>query len=143
MPFPQAVKIYHTCFFTVLQETRLGNSRIRDRGLFGGDFETTNFAAAAPYTCDHATGGGAFNDGTKGDYKDITEQLEGGQFTCNDIVTFLAQISIEEHTFDSDQTATFEFKFTADSTGQSGAALSEVVSVSINYGLVENGDDGS
>ena len=56
----------------------------------GGDFSNTDFVAAAPYTYDHSTGGGAYDDRTIGDYNDVVEQLEGGQFACGDIVTYLA-----------------------------------------------------
>jgi hypothetical protein len=109
----------------------------------GGDFANTDFAAAAPFTYNHATGGGAYNDRTVGDFKDITEQLEGAQFTCGDIVTYLVQIELEATTVDLVQTAEFDFSFLANSTGQAGVAHSEVVGVSINYGSVENGDDGT
>jgi len=108
-----------------------------------GDFKNTDFAAAAPYTYNHATGGGAYNDGTNGDYKDVTEQLEGGQFACGDVVTYLAQIAMEANTVEPVQTGRFTFRFLGDSTGQSGAAHSEIVGVRINYGQVENGDNGS
>ena len=52
----------------------------------GGDFSNIDFAAAAPFTYDHATGGGAYNDRTVGKHDDVTEQLEGGEFACGDIV---------------------------------------------------------
>jgi len=109
----------------------------------GGDFSNTDFAAAAPYTYNHATGGGAYNDRTVGDFNDVTEQLEGGEFTCGDIVTYLAQINVEANPVDANQTIELDLKFLANSTGQAGAALSDIVNVSINYGLVENGDDGT
>ncbi|MBM4859834.1 tandem-95 repeat protein [Vibrio parahaemolyticus] len=109
----------------------------------GGDFSNTDFVAAAPFTYNHQTGGGAYNDRTVGDYADVTEQLEGGQFTCGDIVSFLSQVQVKEVPVDALQSIELDFKFTGDSTGQSGAALSEIVNVSINYGQVENGDNGS
>jgi len=109
----------------------------------GVDFKTVDFAAAAPFTYDHSTGGGAYNDGTVGDFKDVTEQLEGGQFACGDIVTYLTAIELETIVVDASQSIELDFRFLADSTGQSGAALSDIVSVSINYGLVENGDNGT
>ena len=112
------------------------------RGLVGGDFATVDFAAAAPYTYNHETGGGAYNDGTIGKSEDVTESLEGGDFACNDIVTFLVQIVMKDTTVDTVQTAQFDFRFTADSTGQSGAAISAIEGVSMNYGQVENGGGG-
>ncbi|HBB9961514.1 TPA: hypothetical protein JG851_004684, partial [Vibrio parahaemolyticus] len=67
----------------------------------GGDFSNTDFTAAAPFTYNHQTGGGAYNDRTVGDYADVTEQLEGGQFTCGDIVTFLSQVQVEDNPVDA------------------------------------------
>ncbi|MBW7882604.1 MAG: tandem-95 repeat protein [Caldilineaceae bacterium] len=109
----------------------------------GGDFANTDFAAAAPFTYNHATGGGAYNDRTVGDFGDVTEQLEGGEFTCGDTVTYLAQIEVAANPVDANQTIELDFRFLADSTGQSGAALSDITYVGINYGQVENGDDGT
>ncbi|KAA3656887.1 MAG: hypothetical protein DWQ04_29775 [Chloroflexi bacterium] len=108
----------------------------------GGDFANTDFAAAAPYTYNHATGGGAYNDRTVGDFEDVTEQLEGGEFTCGDTVTYLAQLIVETNPVDANQTIELDFRFLANSTGQSGAALSDITYVGINYGLVENGGGG-
>lgn len=109
----------------------------------GTDFANTDFAAAAPNTYEHATGGGAYNDRTTGDDYDITEQLEGYNFTCGDIVTYLNHIQIEESTVDPVQTAEFDFRFLGNSTGQSGVGQIDIVNVAMNYGDVENGDDGS
>jgi hypothetical protein len=39
--------------------------------------------AAAPYTYNHQTGGGAYNDGTIGKDEDRVNSLEGGDFRCN------------------------------------------------------------
>ena len=105
----------------------------------GGDFASTDFAAAAPFTYDHSTGGGAYNDRTVGDFQDVTESLEGGEFACGDIVSFLAKVVVEAVPVDPNQTIEFDYKFLADSTGQSGAALSEIVNVAVNYGVVQNG----
>jgi hypothetical protein len=109
----------------------------------GSDFANTDFAAAAPFTYNHATGGGAYNDRTTGAYNDITEQLEGAEFTCGDIVTYLANIQIEESTIDPVQTAEFDFRFLGNSTGQRGVAQIAIVNVAMNYGEVENGDNGN
>ena len=113
------------------------------RRLVGGDFATTDLAAAAPNTYDHGTGGGAFNDRTIGVSNDVVESLEGGDFACGDIVTYFLQIVMDASPVDASQTAQFDLSFSADSTGQSGAAHADVVGVSINHGQVENGDDGN
>ena len=47
----------------------------------GGDF-SLDFAAAAPYSYTHSTGGGAYNDGTNAETADIRPELEGGDFSC-------------------------------------------------------------
>ena len=104
------------------------------------DFKNTDFVAAAPYTYDHSTGGGAYDDRTIGDYDDVVEQLEGAEFACGDTITFLAAVEIETTTIDPVQGAEFDFRFLADSTGQSGAAIADVLSVTVNYGTVQGGD---
>ncbi|WP_013322338.1 DUF7507 domain-containing protein [Gloeothece verrucosa] len=111
--------------------------------MAGGDFSTIDFAAAAPYTYNLNTGGGAYNDRTVGNYKDITEQLQGGQFAFGNIVTYLVQIEVAKNAVDPVQFAEFDFGFLADSTGQSGAAQIDIVNVAVNYGNVENGDNGT
>ena len=105
-----------------------------------GDFRNTDFVAAAPYTYNHETGGGAYDDRTIGDQNDVTEQLEGAQFSCNDTITFLVAIEMKETTVDAVQTAEFDLRFLADSTGQSGAAIVDVLSAAVNYGPVQAGD---
>ena len=85
----------------------------------GGDFKL-DFIAAAPFTYDHSTGGGAFDDRTIGKANDVVESLEGGDFSCGDWVTHFAQISVNPGA--AQQTIRVKFKWTADSTGQSGAA---------------------
>jgi len=107
----------------------------------GGDFANTDFTAAAPFTYNHDTGGGAYNDGTIGDSNDITEQLGGSPFSCGDVVTFLSQVEVSDSPVDSNQTIELDFRFLGNSTGQAGAAIIDVLGVSINYGSVENGDN--
>jgi len=104
------------------------------------DFKMVDFVAAAPFTYNHSTGGGAYDDRTVGEEKDVTEQLEGGQFACGDIVTYLLAIQMEASVNDPVQTAEFDLGFLGNSTGQSGVALGDIVGVSINYGMVEGGD---
>jgi uncharacterized repeat protein (TIGR01451 family) len=103
----------------------------------GGDF-SLDFTAAAPLTYDHRTGGGAYNDRTVGDDQDIVESLEGGDYACGDIVTFLTAITVDDKA-KGNQTIELDFNFTADTTGQSGAALGDIVYLNINYGDVQNG----
>lgn len=101
----------------------------------GGDF-TIDFAAAAPLTYDHMSGGGAYNVGTIGRDQDVVESLNGGDFVCGDIVTFVPQIRVDPGATGM-QTATLEFEF--DSLPPSGVGYSTVSGVAINYGSVQNG----
>ncbi len=106
----------------------------------GGDF-SLDFVAADPFSYDHSTGGGAFDDRTIG--TDVVESLEGGDFACGDIVTYLIQVSVDDTQSaedDEPQTIELDFEFLADTTGQSGAAHSQVTDVAVNYGAVSGGD---
>jgi hypothetical protein len=91
----------------------------------GGDF-SLDFTATAPFTYDHDTGGGAFDDRTVGKNKDIVESLEGGDFACGDLVSFLTEIIVSPQAIGA-QTIDLKYLWTADTTGQSGIALDEMV----------------
>lgn len=109
----------------------------------GGDIDTLDFVAAGSFTYNHPTGGGAFNNRTIGKTSDVVESLETNDFTCGDHVTYLTHIVVTDSPVDANQTIALDYTFSADTTGQSGFALSDIVGVSINYGNVENGDNGS
>src|SRR5688572_21889315 len=100
--------------YSLVRVEQLESRRIFD----GGDF-SLDFVAAAPFTYDHATGGGAFDDRTIGKEDDVVEQLEGGDFACGDIVTYLVEVSVDEGATGV-QTIELDFEFLSDSTGQSG-----------------------
>jgi uncharacterized repeat protein (TIGR01451 family) len=104
-----------------------------------GDF-SLNFTAAAPRTYNHATGGGAFDDGTKGVDKDVVESLEGGDFACGDTITYLLAIDVSSAPATANQTIELTASFLADTTGQSGAAHTEITYVGVNYGQVAGGE---
>jgi hypothetical protein len=106
--------------------------------LSGGDF-SLDFVAAAPFTYDHATGGGAFDDRTIGKNLDVVESLEGGDFTCGDIVTYLVAINVDDGAVGA-QTIELDFEFLADATGQSGVGHDDIVGVKVNYGAVTKVD---
>ncbi|UCD99351.1 MAG: tandem-95 repeat protein [Chloroflexota bacterium] len=105
----------------------------------GGDFANTDFAASGPYSYDHATGGGAYDDGTNNKATGLVESLEGSEFACGDVVTFLTAIKVSANPVHANQTAEFNYRFLGDSTGQSGAAITDIVNVSVNRGPVSNG----
>lgn len=102
----------------------------------GGDFKL-DFIAAAPFTYDHATGGGAYDNRTIGKANDVVESLEGGDFACGDQVTHFVQISVVPGA--ALQTISMNFKWTADSTGQSGAAYDQMHNPIINSGVIAGG----
>lgn len=106
-----------------------------------GDFGI-DFVAAAPYSYDHLTGGGAYDDRTIGTTTgDVVESLEGGDFGCGDIVSFLAAVKVNDTSqaaTDAPQTIEMDFSFLADSTGQPGVALGEIVYAGVNYGTVQD-----
>src|SRR6185295_15823096 len=77
--------------------------------LSGGDF-SLDFVASAPFTYNHATGGGAFDDRTIGKTNDVVESLEGGDFKCGDIVSYLVQISVDNGAVGA-QTIDLNFEF--------------------------------
>lgn len=102
----------------------------------GGDF-SLDFIAAAPFTYDHDTGGGAYDDRTIGKNKDVVESLEGGDFACGDKVTHFVQIRVVPQA--AIQKIRLNFKWTADSTGQSGAAYDAMHNPHINSGSIDGG----
>ena len=98
--------------------------------MAGGDF-SIDFVAAEPTSYNHQTGGGAFDDDTSN--VDTVESLQGGEFACGDIVTFFAVVSVDntqQAMDDGPQTIEMDFSFLANSTGQPGAAFSDVVTAS-------------
>jgi hypothetical protein len=105
-----------------------------------GDF-SIDFIAAAPQSYNHLTGGGAYDDRTIGVGDDVVESLEGGDFSCGDIVTYFAKVTVDDvQSADDDapQTIEMNFSFLADTTGQSGVAIGEIVNVTVNYGTIED-----
>src|SRR5436190_23971418 len=87
--------------------------QLETRTLFsGGDF-SLDFVASAPFTYNHVTGGGAFDDRTIGKTSDVVESLEGGDFKCGDIVTYLVQISVASGAVGA-QTVDLNFEFLSD-----------------------------
>lgn len=107
----------------------------------GGDF-TVYLYASEPTTYDHATGGGALNDGTVGE--DIVNSLEGGDFTCEDIVSFLTHIIVDDGAA-PDQQIQIIYGFLGVTTGQPGVGFYDVVGVSLNSagdaGYISTDDD--
>jgi len=110
-----------------------------------GDFNTIDFVAAAPYCYHHKTGGGAFNDDTSGKNADTVESLEGKDFKCGDIISYLIIVEMKDNSTVTDKKQDLQMKlsFLADPTGQSGVGFGNIAGVSINLPNkpVENGNN--
>lgn len=94
---------------------------------------TLDFAGAQPLTYSHLTGGGAWNTGIVN--TDIARSLEGENFACRDVISYLTKISVG-NTGDlrnnGAMTAQLTYAFDLDTTGQSGVSLNVPVTASIN-----------
>ena len=99
----------------------------------GGDW-SIDFVAAEPYSYDHSTGGGAYDDRTIG--TDVVESLEGGDFKVGDTVSFLVAVSNNKAAGTGAQTLEMTHTFLLDTTGASGLALGPVLDVKVNYGAI-------
>ena len=104
-----------------------------------GDY-SIDWVAANPYSYDHLTGGGAYDDRTIGLELngDVVKSLEGADFACGDIVTYLAYITIDDPT--STETIELTTRFSANTTGQPGAGHVDIVNVAVNYGSIAQWD---
>lgn len=103
-----------------------------------------DFAGAEPTTYDHATGGGKWGSGTVN--VDIERSLEGEDFACGDKVSFLTQVKAQNTPALQAlgaMSVDLSYTFTMDSTGQSGVALAEPVSVELTTGDSGNVNDGN
>jgi hypothetical protein len=130
--------ISRTLLGGMLSMTLVGQPLLSQRAFAdGGDF-SLDFTAAAPFTYDHLTGGGAYDDRTVGKNLDIVESLEGGDFACGELVSFLTQIRVDTGATGT-QTIDLTYVWTADTTGQSGVALDVMKSATINYGVIAGG----
>jgi hypothetical protein len=107
-----------------------------------GDF-SIDWVAAEPSSYNHDTGGGAYDVRDIG--VDVVESLQGGDFVCGDIVTFLAAVTVDDTQSaidDEPQTIEMDFSFLMDTTGQSGVAIGDIVLVQVNYAPIEDLIDG-
>lgn len=112
----------------------------------GADISNVSFSAVDASTYDHATGGGIWGDGTT----NLVSQLNGADFSCGDYASFLFLLEVSPTPVAPNSTARVVLTFTADSTGQSGAALvvddTSTDHVRVNSSAVDSavtGDDGS
>lgn len=122
----------------------LGSALLAPGARAGGADVQIDFAAAAPLSYDHSIGGGAWNDKTIGRDADVVESLEGGDFACGDVVTYLVEVVVDGAASPGTRTLGMAFTFLADSTGQSGVGHVDVIRALVNYGVGDTGiaDDG-
>jgi uncharacterized repeat protein (TIGR01451 family) len=94
---------------------------------------TLDFAAAEPTSYNHVTGGGAWNDGTIN--KDIRRSLEGENFACEDVVSYLTKVTIDSTTAlsaNGQMTMDLTYRYDLAPTGQTGVALGVPTSAILN-----------
>eukprot|EP01128_Nolandella_sp_AFSM9_P005969 TRINITY_DN2992_c0_g1_i1.p1 TRINITY_DN2992_c0_g1~~TRINITY_DN2992_c0_g1_i1.p1 ORF type:complete len:2417 (-),score=391.69 TRINITY_DN2992_c0_g1_i1:75-7325(-) len=95
-----------------------------------------DFVGVEPLTYDHSTGGGAYNSGSGSDVNE--GNLQGGDYTCNDIVSFFQQITCDDGAIPTGGLLQVELEFDAYLPSEN-VAYSNVRGISANHGLVENG----
>src|SRR5205085_302312 len=95
----------------------------------GGAGTSADFSAARPGTYDQTTGtGGQYVDGGN---THVVEQLEGGDFSCGNIVEFLTALSLSSG---SNQTIDLSYSFDATPTGGGPVGYSNIIYAAINSG---------
>jgi uncharacterized repeat protein (TIGR01451 family) len=104
-------------------------------GLAGGDI-SLDFVAAGPFTYNHATGLGThpqfgYDNRTISKTNGVVESLEGGDFECDDLVTFFVQVRVAGNAGGSGAVE-LDMSFGAETTGQPGLGFDDVVSWGIN-----------
>src|SRR4051812_49517147 len=100
------------------------------------DYANIDFAAALPSTYNHATGGGAYDNGGN---DDVVESLEGGDFVCGDTVTFFASIENDgggAGAADDPETVKLNFQFSSATTNGGDVGFIDVTNVQVNRGAV-------
>ncbi len=103
-------------------------------GIHGGDVNL-DFVAAGPFTYDHDTGLGdrpefGYDNRNISKTNGVVESLEGGDFECDDLVTFFVEVEIEDGA--GSGAVALDLSFGAETTGQPGIGFDNIVSVAIN-----------
>ncbi|MBI3648217.1 MAG: DUF11 domain-containing protein, partial [Actinobacteria bacterium] len=107
-------------------------------GLTGGDV-SLDYVAAGPGTYDHQTGlGGAYDDRTIDPNTGVVESLEGGDFSCGDLVVFFTAIKVDQGAGSGD--VLLGFKWGGEPTGQPGVGFVDLVSASANPNPPDTGN---
>ena len=91
--------------------------------------------ASEPTSYNHSTGGGQWNLGRQN--VDIRYSLEGEDFECSELVSYLMRVQVPKTTANDAlglMTLDMNYSISMDTTGQSGVALGEPVTVGVNTG---------
>ena len=113
-----------------MQSGRIATTTFTDTA----NYISINFAASDPDLYNHQTGGGV--------WANKLESLQGGDFICGDIVSYLTRIEVGTPSTPGSRTAVFQFDFALDSDGQSGTALGPVVGVGLNTAPTDSAVNG-
>ena len=101
-------------------------------------------AASEPTSYDHSIGGGQWNLGRQN--IDIRQSLQGEDFKCNEIVSYLMRVQVPK-TADYDalgaMTLDMNYSISMDTTGASGVALGDPVTVAVNNPDPANSNNGN
>ena len=89
----------------------------------GGDFQI-DFASATPGTYNQTTG-------TGGTWDDVVQQLEGGDFSCGDVVQHLTEIVVDDGATGT-QAIELTFSFDTETTSGGQVGYGDVTYASIN-----------
>ena len=96
----------------------------------GGDF-SIDWAASEPFSYSHVTGGGVYASGGQ----DTTvESLNGGDFLCGDLVSYLAAITVDDSNATDASTLQFTTSFATLTSSESGIGHEQIVRAVINTG---------
>lgn len=96
----------------------------------GGDF-SINWLASEPFSYDHNTGGGVYSTGAR----DTTvESLNGGDFLCGDLVSYLAAVTVDDSNATDASTLQFTTSFATLTSSESGIGHEEIIRAVINTG---------
>jgi hypothetical protein len=121
---PRARRLGPTILLTtLLMALQLGFAPFA--GADGGDF-SLDFASATPGTYNQTTG-------TGGTWDDVVQQLNGGDFTCGDVVQHLTEVVVDDGaTGTQDIAITYSFDTETTSGGQVGYGDVTYASINLN-----------
>lgn len=103
-----------------------------------------SLASSEPTTYDHSVGGGKWNQGKQN--QDIRYSLEGESFECGEFVSYLLKVDVPKTVANDNlglMTYEMDYSISMDTTGQSGVALGEPVSVGVNVGDPADSENGN